>query len=223
MSCDGAFASAEDFVSFFCSESRLARVHTGAANAASLTDSMAQFRTKGVQAGVGMIVYNLTDGSEGVITGATETELTAALAGGVENDWDVGDQYLVVTVDAFDRASIEHYLAITASDVHAAMAAQGACDCALSAWGSELAKKLNIIDAASFYQCSCMVKLTVEERTAYRAWMSDQLALIRTGKIDLCAGGGGGSEAPAFGSVKEAITDFAAAQIISDRIAKSGA
>lgn len=222
MTCDGAWASAEDFVSFWCTESRIARVHDGAANVAILTDSMARFRSKGVQAGAGMIVYNLTDGSQATITDATETTLAGTLAGGTDNDWDVGDHYLVVTVDAFERATIEHYLEVTASDVSAALAAQLMCDCTLSAWGAELVKKLNIIDAASFYTCSCAgPKLTESERKAYREWMSEQLTLIRTGKLDLCEGAPG-SEYPAFGSVKEAITPFAAAQIISDRIAKNG-
>lgn len=221
MACDGRFASAEDFVSFFCSESRISRVHDGAANAAALTDSMARFRAKGVQGGVGMIVYNLTDGSQATITDVTDNVITGTLAGGTDNDWDVGDSYLVVTVDAFERASIEHYLDITAADVHSAMAAQGACDCTLSAWGEQLAKKLNIIDAASFYSCGCMVKLTPEERQQYRNWMDARLKEIRTGEVDLCAGGSG-SQAPAFGSVKEAVTEFAAAQVISDRIARTG-
>lgn len=222
MACDGRFASAESYLSFFCNDSRLARVHTGENNAAVLADSMAHFRTMGVEAGVGMILYNLTDGSQGVVTEVTDTTITAALAGGVENLWDAGDSYLIVTITAFERSSIEHYLDITAADIHSAMAAQGACDCTLSAWGAQLAIKLNIIDAASFYTCGCMNKLTAEERQQYRNWMDLRLEEIRTGKVDLCEGGGGGSEAPAFGSSKEGVTEFAVAQIISDRLAKTG-
>lgn len=221
MACSGRYASAENFVSFWCSESRIARVHTGANDAAILSDSMARFRAKGVQAGVGMIVYNLTDLSQGVITAVDDNTITAPLTGGTENLWDINDAYLVVTVDAFERASIEHYLDVTASDIQAALAAQGACDCTLSAWGAELVKKLNIIDAASFYTCSCAgPKLTDTERQQYRNWMGEQLELIRAGKIDLC-GSGAGSDAPAFGSAKEGVTEFAVAQIISDRIAKT--
>lgn len=222
MACSGALASPEDYISFFCNSSRIARVHTGENNAAALTDSMAHFRTMGVEAGVGMILYNLTDGSQGVVTEVSENVITAALAGGVENLWDTGDSFLIVTITAFERSSITHYLEITASDIHSAMAAQGACDCTLSAWGAQLAIKLNIIDAASFYTCGCMNKLTPEERGQYRAWMDLRLEEIRTGKVDLCEGGGGGSEAPAFGSSKEGVTEFAVAQIISDRIANSG-
>lgn len=223
MACSGRFASADDYLSFFCSDSRIARVHTGESNAAALTDSMARFKTMGVQAQVGMILYNLTDGSQGVVTEVTENVITAPLAGGVENLWDAGDSYLIVTITAFERSSIEFYLDTTASDIHSAMAAQGACDCDLSEWGAQFVMKLNIIDAASFYTCGCMNKLTVEERTQYRTWMDVRLEEIRTGKVDLCEGGGGDdSEGPAFGSVKEAVTEFAVAQILSDRLAKTG-
>ena len=221
MTCLSVYATPDDYVSFWCTESRLSRVHDGAGNAGTLTDTMAHFRSKGVLGGVGMIVYNLTDGSQAVITAVDETTLTGTLAGGTDNDWDVGDQYLVVTLDAFERATIEHYLEVTASDVSAALAAQLMCDCTLSSWGRELVRKLNIVDAASFYTCSCAgPKLTEQERKNYRDWMGEQLTLIRTGKLDLCEGAPG-AEYPAFGAVKEGITDFARAQIISDRIAKN--
>ncbi|GAH95683.1 unnamed protein product, partial [marine sediment metagenome] len=36
-----------------------------------------------------------TDGSEGVITGNTETTVTAALAGGTTNVWNTGDDYWI--------------------------------------------------------------------------------------------------------------------------------
>jgi hypothetical protein len=220
MPCVGRYASAEDFVGFFCVESRLSRVHTGANGAAVLTDSMAHFVNKGVLAGEGMIVYNVTDGSQGAVTAVTDVTITATLAGGTGNVWDTGDVYLIVTVDAFERATIEHYLDVTASDLHAALAAQGMCNCTLSAWGLEFLKKLNIIDAASFYSCGCAgPRLTDEVRRQYREWMTVQLDNIRTGKLDLCDNVTG-AEFPAFGSIKENVTDFAAAQIIADRLAK---
>lgn len=220
MGCEGAYATVEDFVSFQCGASRLSRVHDGANAAAILTDSMARFRAAGVRANVGMIVYNQTDGSQGVVTAVDDNNLTATLTGGTDNLWDTGDTYLIVTVDAVERSSIQNFLTVTASDVHAALSAQGACDCDLSAWGAELVKKLNIIDASSFHTCGCTGnKLSETERQQYRNWMSEQFELIRLGKVDVC-GGGTGSEAPAFGSVKEAVTPFAAAQIISDRNAR---
>lgn len=220
MSCDGAYATPEDFLSFFCQESRISRVHDGAAGAAVLTDSMAHFVSLGVEAGVGMIVYNVTDGSQGVVTAVTETTITATLSGGTDNDWDPGDEYLIVTINAFDRSSVSHYLEVTASDVASALAAQDACECSLSPWGAAFLMKLNIIDAASFITCGCMTKLSDTERQQYRNWMSAQLELLRTGKLDVCQGGTG-SDYPAFGNIERAVTDFAAARIIANSAARN--
>lgn len=44
---------------------------------------------------IGKNVYNLTDGSSGVITGVTNNTITATLSGGDDDDWDIGDVYIV--------------------------------------------------------------------------------------------------------------------------------
>lgn len=216
--CDGvAYATAEDYVGFLCNSARISRVHDGPDEALSLTDSIGRFRTRGIQAGVGMILYNLTDGSQAVVTGVTEDNLVGTLTGGVDNFWEIGDQYLIVTVDAFERATVDHYLEVTASDIAAAVAAGGQCECSITAWGAALLKKLNILDAISLYVCSCRAgAISDTERQQHRNFVEAQLKLIREGRIDVC--GGSGSDGPAFGSSKEAVTPFAAAQIIRDRI-----
>lgn len=217
MACDGRYAEAWEFVTFFCTESLFSRLHDGENNAAILTDTQAQFLNSGIRAGVGMVLYNVTDGSSGVVTEVTEHTLTATLAGGAENLWDVNDVYRIVTIDAVEIARAQNYLDLTAADVHAALSAQGGCDCALSSWGLGFLKKLNIVDAATFFTCSCMANLSAEERESLRNWMSAQLELIRTGKIDLC---GSGSESPAFGIAEIAWTPFNAARIISNSAAR---
>lgn len=68
-------------------------VHDGLANAAALTDTTATFISDGVE--VGDIVLNVTDGSQATITGVTETVITGILAGGAEDDWDIGDTYRI--------------------------------------------------------------------------------------------------------------------------------
>lgn len=68
--------------------------HTGANNAAILTDSAANWRTDEL---VGRTVYNLTDGSLATITGNNENQISGVLAGGVDNDWDTSDVYRVAT------------------------------------------------------------------------------------------------------------------------------
>ena len=67
--------------------------HTGAGNAATLTDADGNFINEGVVAG--MIVYNVTDGSSGTITARDATTVTATLAGGTDDDWDAGDYYYI--------------------------------------------------------------------------------------------------------------------------------
>ena len=70
-------------------------VHTGAANAAALTDGTKAWTA---HAFIGYYVVNVTDGSIGVITENTGTVITATLTGGTDNDWDVGDTYNIVSL-----------------------------------------------------------------------------------------------------------------------------
>jgi len=68
--------------------------HTGAAHATVMTDAAAQFITGEL---VGLTISNVTDGSAGLITANTETTVTvAALAGGVLDQWSLGDVYSVI-------------------------------------------------------------------------------------------------------------------------------
>ena len=66
--------------------------HTAAGNNATvMTDSGAAFT---VDALIGWKIYNITDGSYGIITDNDATTVTvAALVGGTDNDWDTNDQY----------------------------------------------------------------------------------------------------------------------------------
>jgi|GEM_PF-4758476 len=68
--------------------------HTGANNQPILTDANACFETDVL---VGRNIYNLTDGSQGVITANTATTITGTLAGGAGNDWDTADVYKVAS------------------------------------------------------------------------------------------------------------------------------
>ncbi|MEE9530920.1 MAG: PilC/PilY family type IV pilus protein, partial [Syntrophobacteria bacterium] len=69
----------------------VAGYHTGSDDAATLTDSNADFVDDGIQ--TGDIVFNTTDGSYGSITAVTNTTITATLTGGSDNDWDADDSY----------------------------------------------------------------------------------------------------------------------------------
>ncbi len=77
--------------------------HDGADNSFILGDE--SFSTKGFSDDqlVGGIVWNLTDGSRGIITANTITTIKAALSGGKDNHWDNGDLFQITD----DEASIE--------------------------------------------------------------------------------------------------------------------
>jgi len=64
--------------------------HTGANNAAVLTDSNAVWR---INEWVGETISNTTDGSTATVISNTATTITATLAGGTDNDWDTSDAY----------------------------------------------------------------------------------------------------------------------------------
>ena len=64
--------------------------HMGGNGAAILTDLATNFPYV-----TGMHIYNITDGSSGLITANTEYTITATLSGGTENDWDTFDTYII--------------------------------------------------------------------------------------------------------------------------------
>ena len=67
--------------------------HTGADGAAAMTDSTAGLVAASVE--VGDKITNLTDGSSCTLTAIAATVATCTLASGVDNDWDLGDNYKV--------------------------------------------------------------------------------------------------------------------------------
>ena len=68
--------------------------HDGAGNASVLTDTTKSFT---VNEFVGQTIQNTTDGSTALILSNTATTITATLAGGTDNDWDVSDAYTIVS------------------------------------------------------------------------------------------------------------------------------
>lgn len=221
MACAGAYAASWQFASFWCSGALYSRVDdSGGVGNAFLTDSQVNFSTSGIEANVGMILYNVTDGSSGPVMAVALHALTATLAGGLTNLWNDGDVYRIVTINAQEIATIGHYLDVAASDIHAAMAANGMCDCPLARWATGYLQKLNIIDAAAYYQCKCgQPSLTDDMRQSYLDWCSTQLENIRMGKLELCQGETG-VEYPAVGWAQYSFTDRNTAQLILNRLRK---
>ena len=210
MGCNNAYASGWEYSRFWCVDTLLRGTDNsgGAANAA-LEDTIATFLTSGIVGNVGQVLYNLTQGTDGPVTTATETTLIAT---GVT--WNDGDSYRISTMRGSHIVVVEGFLDITASDIHAALAASGACDCVLASWAPAYLAKLNIIEAGLFNQCPCDVKvLNDEDKRLFLEWINDQMDKLRDGRMEVCLGETG-SEFPAVGFAEQATTEFAAVDII---------
>jgi len=205
VACAGAYASAWQFAAFWCLAGlRVGFDDSGGAGNAALTDSTVNFQEPGyvIYANQGMVLYNVTQGTSGPVTAVTTHTLTAT---GVT--WDDGDAYRIIPLNGHEIATIDFYLGVAASDIHAALAATGQCDCTLAAWGGAYLEKLNVIEAAAFYQCTCArPNISDEMRQAYMQWATNELQNIRMGNIDLCQGATG-REYPAVGWAEYSFTE----------------
>lgn len=211
MACDGRYAQAFDFGIFWCLASLVVGTDdSGGVGLATMTDSTANFLSGGSQdrIEVGMPIYNATKKAYGKVTNVAATVLTTTTL------WDNGDLYRILLLGANQVATIERFLDIAASDIHVALAASGACDCALAGWANEYLKKLNVIDAAIYHKCPCgSAKLTDNERSAFLRWISEQLKALRKGELEVCQGATG-ADFPAVGWAEQSLTDRNTAQII---------
>jgi len=215
------YASAWSYAAFWCLGSIIAGVDdSGGAGNASLQDLQANFINAGLEANVGMVMYNTTQGTSGVITAVTATTVTAT---GVT--WDNADGYRAVAISGIQIATVEHYLNLTANNIKAAMAAVGACDCTLASWafnglydGTDFLGKLNVIEAGGYHTCPCAMpgqRMTPDQRANWLRLSSEMLNDIVMGKIELCAGETG-STFPVIGWASQGLTPFSAAEIIAN-------
>lgn len=124
------------------------------------------------------------------------------------------DFWCLEDISEDEEEVIANFLDIAATDMHAAMAQTGMCDCTLASWAEQFLAKLNIIDAAIYHNCPCgRPRITDEMRQSYLTWMNDQLTAIRSGNIELCDGATG-ADFPALGWAQQTWTDWATAEII---------
>ena len=215
--CEGRYSDYIDYAIFWCLSSLIHGYDDsgGAANAA-LQDLNGDFINQGAEANVDMILYNVTQSTYGLITAVSATAMTAT---GVT--WDDADEYRMVPLTGDEIATIDSFLDITAADIHAALHAQGMCDCTPASWALEFLKKLNIIEAALFYTCPCQKPgITDAMRQALLAWATNELANIRMGKIELCAGETG-AEFPYVSWAELGTTEFAQINIIVNDILRN--
>jgi len=164
---------------------------------------------------VGMPLKNVTTGTYGYVVTVAPTIL------GTTNAFNPGDLYRVRTISAQMVAEIEEFLLISASDLHAALAASGACDCAFSAWGAQYLTKLNCVDAAVWHNCPCSnPQLKEDEKARLMMWVTNTLSSIVSQELELCQGETG-SSFPYVGWAEQSVTEFNAAQIILNSMQRS--
>jgi hypothetical protein len=79
--------------------------HDGLNNSATLDDSTQAWVVNGL---VGLMVTNITDGSRGIVTANTAVQCTigAGMTGGVDNDFDIGDLYIISEVPRMFRVQM---------------------------------------------------------------------------------------------------------------------
>ena len=89
--------------------------HTGAAEAAVLTDSSQSWTT---DEWVGYTIKNVTDSSQALITSNTSTTITGILYGGTEDDWDAADAYnIAVPINGDSAQGISHRFMVKTRDL----------------------------------------------------------------------------------------------------------
>jgi len=74
--------------------------YIGANGSLSIFKSDADFKSCGVL--VGLAIRNITDGSEGVITAVTETDIIATLTGGIHNSFYNLDEYEIYMTPVYN-------------------------------------------------------------------------------------------------------------------------
>ena len=223
MACSAVYALSWQHIVFWCMDQMIKGLHEGAGAAdVALVYAAGDFVNRGVEPNVGMILYNTTAGTSGQVTARTATTITAT---GVT--WDALDAFRIVLANGLELDTVDHYLRVAAGDINAALHSVGACDCAFASWvlnsGDAIGylAKLNIIDAAVYYNCRCgNPRFDATTRARYLDWMSAQLEMITTMKIELCAGYTG-SSFPATGIAQQGFTDQQKALIIWNDILRN--
>ena len=110
--------------------------------------------------------------------------------------------------------AIERYIAKGASRINISLMATGMCSCTFNDYAADFLQELNLIAAAIMLHCpSCGRNLKTEERQFWSDWLGEQLELLRSGKLELCAGETT-IDYPAIGWAAQSVTDWNHARII---------
>jgi len=117
------------------------------------------------------------------------------------------------------EGEICHALALAASPIKMALASVAACDCTMSDASMEFVKQLNCLLLASTNKCPCS-NITVEDRAQFRLEANAQLALIRSGELELCEGETG-TTFPYTADAAQGVTEWARRDIIVNDILRN--
>jgi len=218
MACSGRYAEAYQYADFWYNDVILVSDDkSGVAGNAFLTDDQVNFVNLGCTVGRGHELTNITSGVATEYLTAVQNHLL--YANGMT--FDDGDQYRLSLLTLIERAGIESALDLSAGDIHSALMSVNACNCSFSTAALDYLKKLNCIIAASYYHRNCGTpRFTDEMKGQYLEFANNQLALIRSGEVELCEGYTG-STFPAMGWADQSVTEFNAAQIIVNDIIRN--
>jgi len=210
MTCSGSLALPWQFAAFWCVSGYVTGIdRSGLLAQAFLTDTQVNFVNASIRPNEGMVLYNITQNTSGPVTAVTATTLTAT---GVT--WNGGDAYRIAALNASEQSTIQMYLDITAGDIFAALAAMNNCNCTWQSWVPNFLAKINIIEAAAFYECPCgSPRMSDERQEVLLNWATTQLEKLRSGDFAICEGDTSKSY-PAYGSIELAHTLWSEAEII---------
>jgi len=114
------------------------------------------------------------------------------------------------------------YIRGGAARINMALRASGQCDCTWNVDAEYLLRDLNVVAAALMIFCpDCSRRFSAEEKEFYNTWLGEQLELLRSGKLELCAGHTA-VDYPALGIVQYGLTDRNVVQMIYNYEASQG-
>ena len=127
-------------------------------------------------------------------------------------------------IDCFEpseESMVNEFLEKAAGDIHAAVAAAGACDCTFAGWADNYLKKLNILDAAVLQGCPCSNPYDAAQKRLIAEDLRRNFDMIMSGDIELCEGYTS-SSFPAFGTAEQSLTEWSTAAIIQNEMLRDG-
>ena len=130
----------------------------------------------------------------------------------------IADQFVAFwclgTLTPAEQVTIEMFLDIATSDIHAALGAVGACDCTWASWASAYMVKLNVIEAMIIHNCPCgNARVTDDMKRSWLDWINNQFTAIAEGKLVFCQDETG-ADYPYLGWAQQGVDDFTKAKLI---------